>query len=154
MTDASLFAPDEPGATALFLDTSGLVPLFTTGAGRQHEQVAALFDALREDRLPYRPIYTNQYVLDELVSLLLSRTNPATADAALRRVRDSQVIRVLDVTPAEFERAVAAFHDHDDRAFSLTDHLVAVQADDREVSHVLTYDDDFRSLGFSVLPRV
>lgn len=150
----ALFGPDGDGATGLFLDTSGLVPLFTTRAGYQHDQVTALFDAIRENRLPYRPLVTNHYVLDELVSLLLSRTTPETTADALRRLQDSRAIRVLPVQTEEFDRAVEAFDDLDDKTFSLTDHVVAVQAAAHGISHALTYDDDFRALGFSAVPRL
>lgn len=149
--ERSLFEPDD-GPAALFLDTSALVPLFTTAAG-QHEEVTAFFDAVADDELAYQPLYTNQYVLDEMVTLLLSRATPRTAADALDAVEESVAIQVLSVGDDEFDRAVAAFHEYADQSFSLTDHLVAIQAGDRDVSHVLSYDDDFRALDLTVIPR-
>lgn len=149
--DRSRFAPVDSGPTALFLDTSALAPLFTTRLAR-HAEAAAFFEALRAGDLPYRPLLTNQFVADELVSLLLSRADARTAADALDALLGSGAIRLLSVTDEEFHGAVEAFRERPHASHSLTDHLVAVQARAREVSHVFTYDDDFRSLGLTVVP--
>ncbi len=39
-----------------------------------------------------------------------------------------------------------------DRAVSFVDHTTAVLADERDVDHVFAFDDDFRTLGFTVVP--
>lgn len=150
--EPALFEPDADGSAPLFLDTSALVPLFTTAAA-QHEEVTAFFGALADDGFAYQPLYTNQYVLDEVVTLLLSRATPRAAADALDAVEESVAIQVLSVGDDEFDRAVEAFHEYADHSFSLTDHLIAIQADDRGVSHVLSYDDDFRTLDLTVVPR-
>ena len=67
MGDGGRFAPDEPGAHPLFVDTSALYAYYYRRAS-QHEEMAAFFRELSRNDLPYRPLLTNRYVLDELVA--------------------------------------------------------------------------------------
>lgn len=152
MGDGGRFAPDEPGAHPLFVDTSALYAYYYRRAS-QHEEMAAFFRELSRNDLPYRPLLTNRYVLDELVALLLSSAGHDAAETALRSVLDSNAISVLPVTDGCFADAVDAFCTYDDHEISLTDHTIALQAAERDVTHVLTYDDDFETLGFTVVPR-
>lgn len=152
MSELAAFEPNTPGATPLFLDTSGLYPFFYARAA-QHEPVTALFLAVADEQLAYRPLFTNQYVLDELVSLLLAHAGHATAAEALAALRDSMATTVLSVPDDVFDRATATFFEYDDHDISLTDHTIAIQADDHDVDHVLAYDRDFEVLGLTVVPR-
>lgn len=146
------FRPNGEGPHPLFLDTSGLYPYFYSRA-KQHEEVSRFFEALGRNRLPYRPLLTNRYVLDELVSLLLSHAGHGTALRALRTLRVSSAVRVLPVTDADFEGAVERFETYTDHDISLTDHAVALQAEANGATHVLTYDGDFAALGLESVPK-
>ena len=72
--------------------------------------------------------------------------------AALDRVLESSTTVVhLDV--ADFDATVAGVRRDDDHDSSVTDHVSAVLADDREIDHVFTVDvDHVRTLGFTVVP--
>jgi predicted nucleic acid-binding protein len=109
--------------------------------------------AIGRNDLPYYPLVTNQYVLDEVVSLLLSHASTRVAHRVLTRVFDTDTVRVLDVEPSLIDRAIEAFQVYEDQSISLTDHAIAIQADDHGIEHVLSYDGGFRTLGFSTLPR-
>ncbi|MEM4781564.1 MAG: PIN domain-containing protein [Halalkalicoccus sp.] len=145
------FRPSRSIRTPLFLDTSALYPRFYDRAN-QHEEIAAFFDVLGSNELPYRPLFTNQYVVDELVALLLADSSHETAARAVEAIRDSKAIAVLSVTDEVFERSVEEFLQYDDQDISLTDHTIGVHADEAGVEHVLTYDGDFRTLGLNVVP--
>ncbi|MDY7081872.1 MAG: hypothetical protein SXQ77_05560, partial [Halobacteria archaeon] len=90
------FAPSESGPQPLFLDTSGLYPYFHSNA-KQHAEVSEFFDLLSRNELPYRPLLTNQYVVDELVSLLLAHSGHRTASEATTTLMESKAIEVLSV---------------------------------------------------------
>jgi len=72
---------------------------------------------------------------------------------ALTRVLDTDTFRVFDVEPSLVDRAIEQFQEYDDQSISLTDHVIAIQADDHGIAHVFSYDGGFRTLGFSTLPR-
>lgn len=152
MTDLAAFEPGTRGATPLFLDTTGLYPYFYERAS-QHEEVTAFFEALAANELPYRPLLTNQYVADELVSLLLAHAGHETAATALAVLRESMALTVLSVSDELFDAASTAFVEYDDQSISLTDHTIGVQADEEGAGHVLAYDGDFETLGLTVVPR-
>lgn len=50
------------------------------------------------------------------------------------------------------EAAAGQFADYDDQEISFVDHTTAILADERDVDHVFTFDGDFRTLGFTVVP--
>ena len=81
-------------------------------------------------KVVYRPLYTSTYVLDELVTLILSHPDKANFDS----------------TCEQFVR-------YDDHAISFTDHMSGVLAAERGIEHVFTFDPDhFRTLGFTAVP--
>ncbi|MDZ7689527.1 MAG: PIN domain-containing protein [Halobacteriales archaeon] len=147
------FAPisGKEGPTPLFLDTSGLFPYFDPDT-EEHDEVNEFLRG-RIVELGYRPLYTNRYVVDELVTLLLYKTGRETAVKAYDAVMESETVRLLDVSDEVFERAGESLREHEGSDASFTDHTVAVQAKDENVSHVLAYDGDFERLGMNVVPR-
>lgn len=146
------FLPAEAGHHPLFIDTSALYAYFYRGTD-QHDEMTRFFDALGANRLPYRPLLTNQYVLDELVSLLLSDAGHDAAMDAVDTLVESTALTVCSVDDEAFTHAVEQFRTYDDQDISLTDHTIALQAAEHGADHVLTYDRDFRTLDFVTVPR-
>jgi predicted nucleic acid-binding protein len=62
---------DSGGPVPLFVDTNAIVAHQYPRASR-HDEVRPVIKAIGANELPYFPLVTNQYVLDEVVSLLLS----------------------------------------------------------------------------------
>ncbi|WP_136688399.1 type II toxin-antitoxin system VapC family toxin [Halorhabdus amylolytica] len=152
MTDLERFRPSSNGSTALFLDTSGLFAYFHPQAD-EHEEATAFLQAVGSNEVPYRPLYTSTYVVDELATLLLSKGTYELATAALDRTLDSDHVSVIAEAEEEYDAARQAFQRYDDHEISFTDQLSGVQMQSRDVGHVFAYDGDFRTLGFEQLPR-
>lgn len=146
------FLPAEVGHHPLFLDTSALYAYFYEGAA-QHDEMSRFFEALGANALPYRPLLTNQYVLDELVSLLLSDAGHDAAADAVDALLESTALTVRSVGDEAFTDAVEQFRTSDDQDISLTDYTIALQATQHDADHVLTYDGDFRTLDLVTVPR-
>jgi len=140
------------GSVPLFVDTNAIVAHEYARASR-HDEVRPVIQAIGANDLPYYPLVTNQYVLDEVVSVLLSHAGTRVAHQALTRIIDTETFRVLDVEPSLVDRAIEQFRHYDDQSISLTDHVIAIQANDYGIEYVFSYDDGFRTLGFSTLPR-
>lgn len=147
------FRPAVDGPTGLFLDTSGLFAYFHP-ATVEHEDARAFLSAVGENRLPYRPLVTNTYVVDELATLLLSKGSHERACAALERTLDSEEVTVLPETDERFADARERFERYDDHDISFTDHLIASHMREESLTHIFAYDGDFETLGFEQLPRV
>jgi len=135
----------------LFIDTGAFYARFDANAQR-HERAAPMFEAIGSGDLPYRPIYTSSYVLDELATLVLSHRGHEAAVTALDRVRESAVSIIIPNRMA-FEQTCEQFAQYDDQEISFTDHMTGVLADDLDVDHVFTFDPDhFGTLGFTAVP--
>jgi predicted nucleic acid-binding protein len=138
-------------ATPLFIDTGAFYARFVETAQR-HDRATALFEAIGAGKVPYRPLYTSTYVLDELATLVLSHRNHAAAVAAVERVLDSPTA-VLHPSEADFEATYEQFRRYEDHAISFTDHMSSVLASDRGIEHVFTFDPDhFRTLDCIAVP--
>ena len=146
------FAPVIDGPTALFLDTSGLFAYFHPNAV-EHTATTDFLKRVGQNELPYRPLLTSTYVLDELVTLLRSKGTHELAVTALARTLDSDEITVIEEQDAEFTAAREQFEQYDDHDISFTDHLNAVQMKNRNVEHIFAYDGDFETLGMTRIPR-
>jgi predicted nucleic acid-binding protein len=139
------------GATPLFIDTGAFYAQFVETAQR-HDRATAVFEAIGEGEVVYRPLYTSTYVLDELATLILSHRDHDGATAALERVRQSPTT-VVHPDKADFERTCEQFARYDDHEISFTDHMTGVLAAERDIEHVFTFDPDhFRTLGFAAVP--
>lgn len=136
--------------TPLFVDTSALFARFNARDAR-HDAAVDVLDRIRSGDT-YAPLYTSDYVLDELSTLLQRKTSHDTAVRTLTAVRDSRAMEVVHVTPSDFEATAAEFERYDDQAIPFTDHATAVLAADRDVEHVFAFDDDFETLGLTVVP--
>jgi predicted nucleic acid-binding protein len=146
------YRPESAGPTALFLDTSGLFPRFHTDA-RRHQEVSALFAGIGSGEFPYRPLVTNTDVLDELATLLVSKGTHENAAWAVRTLTESDAISIGYETDERVSAATEAILAYDDREISFTDHYCCVEMSDRAISHVLAFDGDYETRGFTVVPR-
>lgn len=142
---------DSPGATPLFIDTGAFYARFI-GTAQRHDRATAVFEAIGSGEAVYRTLYTSTYVLDELVTLVLSHRDHAAAYAAIERVRQSPTT-VIHPDEADFDTTCEQFARYDDHEISFTDHMSGVLAAERDIDHVFTFDPDhFRTLGFTVVP--
>lgn len=138
-------------AVPLFIDTGAFYARFV-GTAQRHERATAVFEAIGAGEIPYRPLYTSTYVIDELATLILSHRNHDAAVAAVERVRQSPTT-IVHPDEADFNTTCEQFARYDDHEISFTDHLTGVLAADRDIEHVFTFDPDhFRTLGFTAVP--
>mgnify|MGYP005851682323 CR=1 FL=1 len=139
------------GATPVFVDT-GAFYARADADDDHHAEAVQLFDGIRSGDLPYRPVYTSQAVLSEFATLALYKLGHDTATEALAAIRDSPSVNVVPVGERVFGTAAAQFSNYEDQQISFVDHTTAVLADERNVEHVVAFDSDFRTLGYSLIP--
>jgi uncharacterized protein len=129
----------------LFVDTSGWYDLLYSGAPK-HEEIVQLV------RQPGIALVTSTYVLDELVALLLTRFDHATAARAGSHIRSAAEVRVEHPDAPEEQRAWALFLDRPDKGYTLTDCLSFVVMRRLKLETAIATDDHFGQEGFTVLP--
>ena len=135
----------------LFVDTGGFYAAYVED-DENHERADAVFDAIRAgDR--YGPVFTSRYVLAELATVILYRKSHRRAVSTLEEIRSSETVNVLPVDGTTFDAAHDRFVQYDDQRIAFFDHLGGALADEYGIEHVFTFDpDDFRTLGFTVVP--
>jgi predicted nucleic acid-binding protein len=144
---------NEP-ARPLFIDTGAFFARFND-RDDEHDRATAVFEAIKADDLPYRPLYTSGYVLSELATLTLRKAGHAEAVEALDRVADSPNVTVIHPAGSTFTATRREFERYDDQRISFVDHSSAVLTRERDVEHVFTFDErDFRTFGdgFTLVP--
>lgn len=138
-------------ARPLFVDASAFYAR-ADESDANHERARAFFEGIRDGDLPYRPLYTSQAVCGELATLLLRKLGHEYAVQVLTTIREAESFAVLPIDRSTFAAASGQFAAYDDHAISFVDHTTGVLADSRDVDHVFTFDDDFRTLGFRLAP--
>lgn len=151
--NADRFAPDERGSTALFVDSSAFFAYYYPH-DEHHGDAAEFFRVLRRGDHSFRPLFTNDYVLDETITHLRRHTpHEVTADA-LSAIYESSAFYLEHVTESVVDAVVERYDRYEDHeSVSFTDHAIAVQMNDLGVSHVFSYDRDFETFGFTVVPH-
>ena len=138
-------------AQPLFIDTSAFYA-WLKSSDDNHGAADAVFRAIRSNTLPYRPLFTSRYVLSELATLVLYNDGHSEAVDAFDTVYNAESINVLTVSRESYAAARREFGRYDDQAISFVDHLSGVVAYERGIECVFAFDDDFRTLGFTVVP--
>ncbi len=135
----------------MFVDTWGWMAL---GHRRdpQHAEVRRTYEALRRHGIP---IWTSDYVLDELITLLFRREVFAEAVRFVAGIMAAQAVghaRIERVTPERFFEAwELRKRFHDKPTLSFTDLTSMVIMGERGIHQVLTGDEHFVQVGMGFL---
>ncbi len=101
-------------------------------------------------------LHTSDYVIDEMVTFLRYHVGHATACVALDRLRDLETAGLLVCYSIDQElrqQAEVLFRQYDDQKFSFTDCTSFALCRMRHIRHVAALDNDFRILGFLIVPQ-
>ena len=142
---------NDAGATPIFVDT-GAFYARSDEDDEHHRRATRVFSAIQSGEVPFRPVYTSQSVLSELATLLLYKLGHTDAVRAVTAIRRSDSINVVPVGKPAFEAAMDQFERYDDQRISVVDHTSGILADERGIDHLFSFDTDFRTLGFSLVP--
>ena len=118
----------------------------------QHTRARETLDSIVNGDLSFGPLFTTQAVLSELATLLLRKSTHNEAVRAVTEIRNSESFNHLVVDRITFDTALEQFEQYDDQTISFVDHTTAVLAAERDIDHVLGFDKDFQTLGFTRVP--
>jgi len=130
---------------SIVVDTGVFYAHHDTDAER-HEAAVDAFDRLLEGT--YGQPYTNDYVLDETVTLTRTRTGSfEAADTVARRMLGEEpfphVIEMLHVEPDDVRASLETLRRYDDHDLSFTDATIITLCESRGIDAVLSFDADF-----------
>ena len=130
-----------------FLDTSGLVAYFDA-RDAHHARARRAWKRILAD--PDRPILTSLIIV-ETVTLLRRRAGFVVAQRVGERLLSGAVAEIVHVDARLLLAAWAIFEKYRDHDLSLTDCASFAVMRQRGITRALTFDDDFRALGFEGL---
>ena len=131
---------------------TGLFFAYYYQPAEQHARARKTLDTIVSGDLPFGPLFTTQAVLSELATLLLRKSTHSEAVRAVSEIRNSESFNDLVVDRITFDTALEQFEQYDDQTISFVDHTTAVLAAERNIEHVLGFDTDFQTLGFTRVP--
>ncbi len=135
----------------LLLDSGALIARAIKN-DTNHEAAKQVFHRLSRRKLPYRLLYTSNFVIDETLTFLLYRAGARTALAVVTWIRESPNVRVLHVSE-EIEPIVdREFRRHAPSGVSYTDCATKVLMERESIDTAFGFDRDLEALGFHRLP--
>lgn len=142
---------NNPGRVPLFIDTGAFFARTST-RDSHHDAAKRLFNLFRASDSRFRPLVTSEIVLAELSSLLTSRFGAQRAYRTVSSILKSSSVNVAPMKHRVFSRSMEQFGQYTDHPIDIVDHTSAVLAEERDIDHIFTFDSDFRTLGFTVVP--
>ncbi|RDZ35959.1 VapC toxin family PIN domain ribonuclease [Haloferax sp. Atlit-47N] len=133
---------------SVFVDTGVFFAHHDTDADR-HDQAVSAFDDLFDGE--FGQPYTNDYVLDETVTLTRARTDSfEAADTVAGRILGEEpfpnVFRMIHVEPDDVRASLETLRRYEDHDLSFTDATIASLCESRGIDAVLSFDTDFDGL--------
>ncbi|ADE01999.1 type II toxin-antitoxin system VapC family toxin [Haloferax volcanii] len=133
---------------SVFVDTGVFFAHHDTDADR-HDQAVSAFDDLFDGE--FGQPYTNDYVLDETVTLTRARTDSfEAADTVAGRILGEEpfpnVFRMIHVEPDDVRASLETLRRYEDHDLSFTDATIVALCESRGIDAVLSFDTDFDGL--------
>jgi predicted nucleic acid-binding protein len=133
----------------IFVDTSAFLAL--EDESDKHHKEALQFRA--QELLPGNyELITTSYILDEILTLIRSRLGIPASIAFSKRIRKSQIVRILSVSAETEGKALNLFEEYDDKTFSFTDCVSFVVMRDMNIQEAFAFDQHFSQMGFQTVP--
>ena len=129
----------------IFVDTGAFVALMRQ-KDRHHEAARSFMDGPP-------PLVTSDYVVDETVTLLLTRVGRDAAERFLRGIHSSRLLRLEMVGKEGFRQAASLFLHYKDKDWSFTDCTSFALAKRLGIEEVFGFDHHFEQMGLGRVPR-
>ena len=128
----------------IFIDSSAFLAL-EDESDEHHEEAIRFRD---HDLLSGNyEFITTSYILDETLTLIRSRLGILPSINFSKKIRKSQIVKILSVTKEEEEKALDLFEKYDDKTFSFTDCISFVMMQDLGIHEAFTFDEHFVQMG-------
>lgn len=131
----------------VFVDSSAWVALFYAG-DQAYEPAVSIWGRIRKGGAP---LVTTDYVLDESVTLLLTRAGHAASIRAGRAIMESAVARLIFLDESAIRAAWDTYQRYSDKSYSFTDVTSFLVMESLGIRRAFTFDRHFAQAGFQVL---
>ena len=125
---------------AVFVDTGAWFAYFV----RRDPDHAAAIEWTRKNR---QPLFTTDYVIDELLTLLKLRESHRVAAAAGEALLQQNIARIERISDDDFQKAWNVFRQYHDKGWSFTDCTSKVIMERFGITHAFAFDTHFEEFG-------
>lgn len=132
----------------IFIDTSAFVARHVA-RDQYHEAAVAFWTELASTN---EPCVTSNFVIDELLTLLVRWTTARFAADRGRQIYSSDTLRILRPDEVDESSAIALLERHATRDISFTDCISFVLMRRYGIDSAFTFDQHFQAAGFAVRP--
>jgi hypothetical protein len=135
----------------LFIDTTAFVALEDEADGN-HEAAQSFRERIGQGKTVFRALYTSNYVLDEVFTLLRLKISHRAAVAFGETIRRSKMVRILRVTGQIEEKSWEIFKKYGDKDFSFTDCTSFAVMEQEAITAAFSFDKHFQQFGLQMAP--
>jgi hypothetical protein len=135
----------------IFIDTSAFLAL-EDESDEHHEEAIRFRD--QEILRDHYECITTSYILDETLTLIRIRLSIQASIEFSKKIRRSQIVKILSVSKQIEDKALDLFEKYDDKTFRFTDCVSFVVMQELRIQEAFTFDEHFVQvgLGFSKVP--
>lgn len=135
----------------LFVDTSAFLALVNE-TDKNHIAAMDFIDDIKNGRANVRKIITSDYIIDETLTRIRYSAGHREAVQWGKDILVSKVIEKKEVTGEIFRLAWELFEKYKDKELSFTDCTSFAIMTEYGIDRVFSFDRDFKSMGFTLLP--
>lgn len=135
----------------LFIDSTAFIALEDED-DENHKAALGYREKIKQEKTAFRALYTSNYILDEVLTLLRLRISHQAAIMFGETVKQSKVIRILQVTAPIEEKSWEIFKKYADKEFSFTDCTSFAIMEQEAISTAFTFDKHFQQFGLQIVP--
>ncbi len=135
----------------LFIDTSAFLALAND---RDNFYKAARRFMMDLQKGKFRPtrLITSDYIIDETLTRIRFKVGHTQAVSWGRNIHSSKIIELQRIDETVYEEALAIFEKYNDKQLSFTDCTSFALMKSMGIDDVFTFDEDFRKMGFNIMP--
>lgn len=136
----------------VFIDTSAWLAI-TNKTDQNHIAAKKEYTRLMDEKAVF---VTTDYILAETITRIRYDSGHKEAVAFFQIITQAAVAKALLInwiTPKAWEEAWRIFVKYADQKFSITDCTSFVAAGKLKIKKVFAFDDDFKTMGFWVMPQ-
>ena len=136
----------------LFIDTSAFLALANDRDNHYKAAQRFLMDMQNGKFRPTRLI-TTDYIVDETLTRVRFKVGHTQAVNWGQNIHSSKIIELWRVDETVYGDALAIFEKYNDKQLSFTDCTSFALMKSMGINDVFTFDDDFRKMGFNIMPE-
>ncbi|MHA2298823.1 MAG: type II toxin-antitoxin system VapC family toxin [Candidatus Hodarchaeales archaeon] len=133
------------------MDSSAFIA-YANKKDQHHADADKVFEELKKQDSPYSVLVTSYYVIDETITSLRKHVSHASASEWGEKIFSSKIIDLVIEEQKLLMNAWEFFRKYQDKVLSYTDCVIGTIVNERKIDEIFAFDEDFKKLGFNVIP--